>query len=119
MEVPDIYRMTFTGEQFFQADLRGPTCLLLFALVDTIQVLCHADHWFVNGTFKTCPDLIYQFYTIHALKPDRVLPCVYALLSNNAPPTYSINQMQGVRQTRFDRILNVFSGGDKRVYRWR
>ena len=51
IEVPDVYRITIIGEQFLQADLRCPTRLLLFASADAIQVLCHADHWFVDGTF--------------------------------------------------------------------
>ena len=57
-------------------------------LADTIQVLCHANYWFVDGTFKTCPDLFYQVYTIHALEQGRVLLCVYALLVNKTQPTY-------------------------------
>ena len=29
---------------------------------------------------------------------------------------YSADQMQSIRQTRFDRILNVFGDADERVY---
>ena len=29
---------------------------------------------------------------------------------------YSTDQMQGIRQTRFDRILNAFSAADERIY---
>ena len=32
---------------------------------------------------------------------------------------YSTDQMQGIRRTRFDRILNAFIASDERVYRWR
>ena len=39
IEVPDVCRMTVTGKQFFQADLHGPTCLLLFASTYAIPVL--------------------------------------------------------------------------------
>ena len=32
--------------------------------------------------------------------------------------TYSTDQMQGIRRTRFDCILNVFSAVDEHLYCW-
>ena len=42
----------------------------------------------MDGTFRTCPDLFYQVYTIHALEQGRVLLCVHALLTNKTKPNY-------------------------------
>ena len=33
--------------------------------------------------------------------------------------TYSTDQMQGIRRTRFDCILNAFSAVDEHLYCWR
>ena len=88
MQIPQEYTVTSSNQQFLQADIQDPARLLLFASPEAVQLLQDSDHWFVDGTFKTCPDLFYQLYTIHALKQDRVLPCVYALLANKSQPTY-------------------------------
>ena len=88
MPIPQEYTVTSSNQQFLQADLQDPARLLLFASPEAVQLLQDSNHWFVDGTFKTCPDLFYQVYTIHALKLDRVLPCVYVLLANKSQPTY-------------------------------
>ena len=46
--------------------------------------------WFMDGTFKTAPELFFQLYTIHSCTANRVLPCVYALLPNKQQATYTI-----------------------------
>ena len=54
-----------------------------------MRLLAHSDNWFCDGTFKVCPDIFYQLYTIHAQVNGRVLPCVYGLLPNKTQNTYS------------------------------
>ena len=46
--------------------------------------------WFINGTFKTAPELFFQLYTIQSCTTNRVLPCIYALLPNKQQATYTI-----------------------------
>ena len=41
LEVPDIYHMTFTSEQFHQVDLGGQAHLLLFVS----PIICHLGAW--------------------------------------------------------------------------
>ena len=53
-----------------------------------LNVLNNAEHWFMDGTFKTAPGLFYQLYTVHCMTNDRVIPCVYALLPNKRQNTY-------------------------------
>ena len=36
----------------------------------------------MDGTFKLCPEIFYQIYTIHALNNDQVFPSAFALLPN-------------------------------------
>ena len=48
------------------------------------------QNWFVDGTFKVCPQIMFQIYTIHPQINGRILPCIYALLPNKTEETYTI-----------------------------
>ena len=37
-----------------------------------------ANQWFVDGTFKNCPDNFYQVSTVHCLDNGITVPCIYA-----------------------------------------
>lgn len=43
---------------------------------------------FADGTFKTCPRLFYQVYTVHSIVKDKMFPIIYALLPNKQYNTY-------------------------------
>ena len=43
-------------------------------------MLANSNQWFGDGTFKLCPQIFSQIYTIHALVNHEVLSCVFALL---------------------------------------
>ena len=43
---------------------------------------------FADGTFKTCPKLFYQVYTIHSIVKGQMFPIIYALLPNKKSITY-------------------------------
>ena len=43
----------------------------------------------MDGTFKLCPEIRYQIYTIHALINNQVFPCLFALLSNKTGNIYT------------------------------
>ena len=30
-----------------------------------LQLLREFEHWYADGTFKVCPEIFYQLYTIH------------------------------------------------------
>ena len=44
----------------------------------------------MDGTFKLCPEVFYQIYTIRALNNNQIFPCVFALLPNKNEVTYSV-----------------------------
>ena len=46
------------------------------------------DLWLGDGTFKQCPDMFYQLYTIHVTIGGYNPPCIYALLPNKTEKTY-------------------------------
>ena len=43
----------------------------------------------MDGTFKLCPEIFYQIYTIHALNNNQVFPGVFAPLPNKNKDTYN------------------------------
>lgn len=53
-----------------------------------LQILKESNHWFVDGTFRSAPQLFYQVYVILAEKFSGVLPIIYALLPNKQQKTY-------------------------------
>ncbi len=62
--------------------------IIIFGLMATFEALCGAEMWFMDGTFKTCPSLFYQLFTIHFFLSDRCIPGVYILLSSKAEQIY-------------------------------
>ena len=62
--------------------------MLIFASNQAIQLLARSEDWFGDGTFKVCPGIFFQLYTIHARVNQRIIPCVYTLLPNKTRQTY-------------------------------
>ena len=90
-DIPDEYQVTTDGKPFMMYD-SGPgdgNRIIVFATEENIELLAHSPTWFMDGTFKTAPELFFQLYTIHSCSNDRVIPCVYALLPNKQQTTYA------------------------------
>ena len=87
--IPPEYQQTTAGEAFLLHDTgNGDDRILVFAVNENIQLLAESQLWFMDGTFKTSPELFFQVYTIHSCTANRVLPCAYALLPNKQQATY-------------------------------
>lgn len=91
--IPEMYK-TFQvhgiEENFLIAD-SGPETnrILLFGRERNVhEILRDSEHWFVDGTFSTAPQLFYQIYVIMAKKFGAVHPVIYALLPNKQTNTY-------------------------------
>jgi len=44
---------------------------------------------FIDGTFKSCPKLFYQLFTVHGVKNNHYVPLVLFLLPNKTSDTYT------------------------------
>ena len=78
------YVITTHGDRFLLHD-SGPgddSRIILFATDDTLETLCSSDHWFGDGTFGVSPCIFFQLDTIHAIRNEQIMPCVFALLPN-------------------------------------
>ena len=62
--------------------------LLVFATLESLQILSESEKLFMDGTFYTSPPLFQQIYTIHGYFKGQVMPLVYALLPNKTHETY-------------------------------
>jgi len=88
--LPLMYQLTANNEQFllFDSGVDDENRILMFASNQAIQLLAISEDWFGDGTFRVCPEIFFQLYTIHARINQRIIPCVYALLPNKTRQTY-------------------------------
>jgi len=62
--------------------------MVIFTIDDNLRYLSAVTTIYLDGTFKSCPSLYAQLYTVHALVDGRVVPLVYALVANKLHTTY-------------------------------
>ncbi|CAM4831054.1 unnamed protein product [Rotaria magnacalcarata] len=55
----------------------------------TTETVDQNKHWFADGTFKRSPDDYYQFFTLHAMMTNAVIPLVYGLLIGKSNDDYN------------------------------
>ncbi|CAF3251734.1 unnamed protein product [Rotaria sp. Silwood2] len=76
-QLPDHLKQTDRGENFV---LYEDEKLIIFTTATNLSVLKTCKHWFVDGTFKVCPDDFYQLFTLHGLFKSQIIPLVYAFV---------------------------------------
>ena len=88
--LPEEFQETLNGERFLLSDSGhgDDNRLMIFCSQQCLRLLADQNNWFCDGTFKVCPDIFYQVYTVHAEVNGRLLPCVYGLLPNKTQNTY-------------------------------
>ena len=62
--------------------------IIIFSTITNLNFLSEVDTIFVDGTFKSCPKLFTQFFTVHGLKNNNYIPLVFFLLPNKNIDTY-------------------------------
>ena len=63
--------------------------IYILASQDVLQFLADSEHWYADGTFRVCPEIFFQLYTIHGQHDRRIFPSVFSLLTNKNENTYS------------------------------
>jgi len=61
---------------------------IVFSSITNLKFLSQIDTILVDGTFKTCPKLFIQFFTIHGLSNENYIPLIFFLLINKNVETY-------------------------------
>ena len=82
--------MTTNGDQFliFDSSINDHQRIFIYASQLSLRLLREATDWYADGTFKICPELFYQLYTIHGQKNGQIFPSVFCLLPNKTEETY-------------------------------
>lgn len=86
---------TVEGELFLARDVNygDGNRLLIFCTNSNLRILRNSPIWIMDGTFRTCPSLFKQLYSIHALvgytsETRRTIPVVYCLMTDKKEETY-------------------------------
>lgn len=89
--IAEEYSLTEINEQFllYDSGSKDPQRFIIFATQNSLRRLSNSNHWFADGTFKTCPQLFAQLYTIHSIQYNDVLPSVFVLMSDMSQNGYS------------------------------
>ena len=110
--LPLEFQQTDNGEEFlfYDSGVGQENRMLLFASPIAKEYLRSSSHWFGDGTFKVCPSIFFQLYTIHALCDGTTLPCIYCLLPNKTEETYNVmwREVMNFVQHQPDDILTDF-----------
>jgi hypothetical protein len=91
LQLPASFQKNLREERFLLYDNHGnDNRMLIFATDDALDKLSYCKTWLVDGTFKTCPNLFGQLYTIHGLFRDTVaIPFVFAYLPGKSQGIYA------------------------------
>ena len=97
--IPDSLKTTRDGENSFllfdsndpdnEIDMEDNARIIGFGSDDNLKKLGDSEVWFLDGTFKTCPRLFHQIYTIHYMFNGQTFPAIYVLLTAKKQELYS------------------------------
>lgn len=93
IEIPENLAKTITGEEFVlcNEEFDGDR-IIIFATLNSMIKLCRSEIMIMDGTFKTCPLLFRQIYTIHGLvglgDNRRCVPLVFILMKTKREAAY-------------------------------
>jgi hypothetical protein len=80
--------------------------MVIFSTDDNLRTLAACTTLQMDGTFKSCPSIYAQLYTIHGVVNNVTLPLVYALLPNKTRSTYN-DLIQVVRHAAAELQLTI------------
>ena len=88
-DLPQAYRTTTNGDPFlvYDSGVGDEKRIFIFASQDALQFLADSKHWYANGTFKVCPEIFFQLYTVYGQCDGRIFPCVFSLFPNKKTKT--------------------------------
>ena len=79
-DLPPAYCSTTNEDPFFvyHTGVRDEERIYIVVSQDTLQFLADSEHWYADGTFRICPKIFCQLYTIHGQRDGRISPCVFS-----------------------------------------
>ena len=66
-DLPPANRTTTNEDPFLVNDssVGDEKRIFIFASQDALQFLADSEHWYADVTFRVCPEIFFQLYTIH------------------------------------------------------
>ena len=78
--------------------LKTVKCFLVIATNQILQMMKKNKNWFVEGTFKSCPQNSYQVFTVHCFMRGMTLPCIYGIFPDKKHMMHFGKMLKGVRR---------------------
>ncbi|CAG7819980.1 unnamed protein product [Allacma fusca] len=99
LQIPEPLEKTMRNQRFLLYDNNNATNrVIIFASDDSLDKLSYCDTWLLDGTFKTCPTVFQQLYTVHGIyKHSVAVPFVYMYLPGKSAEIYK-EAFQVIRQ---------------------
>ena len=76
------------GKRFLLQNTSETYDMLIFATDDSLKRLANCKTLYMDGTFKTCPELYKQYFSVHELFKKHVRLLVFVLLLYKIAATY-------------------------------
>ena len=88
--IPSELQLTLRGENFLAYDSGSDDRerFFIFSTEQKLDLLESTPQWHADGTFKCCPALFYQLYTVHGVLNGHTIPLVYMLLKRKTKELY-------------------------------
>ena len=84
--IPSELQLTLRGEIFLAYDCGSDDRKrFIFSTEQNLDLLESTLQWQADGTFKCCPALFHQLYTVHGVLNGHTIPLVYMLLNASMP----------------------------------
>ena len=101
MAIPSELQLTVRGENFLAYDSGSDDReTFIFSTEQNLDLLESTPQWHADGTFKCCPALFYQLYTVHGVLNGHTIPLVYMLLKRKTKKLYlgALNELKEINQ---------------------
>ena len=98
--IPSELQLTLRGENFLAYDSGSDDreIFLVFSTEQNLDLLESTPQWHADGTFKWCPALFNQLYTVHGVLNGHTIPLIYMLLKRKTKELYlrALNELKEI-----------------------
>jgi hypothetical protein len=115
-KIPNNFKITLDNEQFLLYD-SGDNDMTIESIIFNRKKFDHTkkfDHWFLDRTFSSYPNLYGQLYTIRAVYSGEIVPLVYVLLLDKKEVANN-KMFQALKSLKFDLCPKSFTTDFKKA----
>lgn len=84
--------LTQRDEPFLLVDDGGADKIIVFATILFLRMMAESSCVYMDGTFYSAPKHFDQFYTLHILKRNTMLPCVRNVARQTQGNIHAVSQ---------------------------